>query len=495
MLTQAENIVKGFLREPGSQGTPRGVFFPCGTVRRTAAQSGKGGLDERAWRSMKRFTRGGFAVKSGIKTGIWNFGYDLLVLLKWIAVGLVMGAVVGAATSGFGYLIQVATDFRLANGWIIWLLPLAGLLIVFLYKVLEGGNDLGTNAVIEAVRSQKKVPAVQGLLIVVSTVLTHLFGGSTGREGAALQLGGSIGSVASRGLRLKQGSSTILVMAGMSAAFSALFGTPLAAVVLPIEFVSVGVMYYAALVPCVVSSFTAHAVAVAFGIHENHITPYAVADVPELYSPNFLKVVVVGIACAAVGIFFCRFLHFSHGFLEKILPNPYIRIAASGLAVAVLTFILGTQDYNGLGSSMIRAAFDGNAPWYAFLLKILFTALTLGAGFKGGEIVPSFFVGATVGCLLSGVLGLPAALCSACGMCGVFCAITNSPISALMISFELFGFTGVGYYAVVIGISYMLSDYVSVFSAQKILYSKTEPKYIDRLSADAYATENADSKR
>ena len=274
----------------------------------------------------------------------------------------------------------------------------------------------------------------------------------------------------------------------MSAAFSALFGTPLAAVFLPMEFVSVGVMYYAALVPCIFSSFIAHAVAVWLGVHTNHLVPYAVESVPELYSWAFPKTILLGIACALAGILFCWAMHLTHEYFPKWISNPYVRVMTGGLVVAALAFLIG-HDYIGLGSGVIKAAFaESAAPW-AFLLKILFTCLTLSTGFKGGEIVPSFFVGATLGSFLSGIIGLPPDVCAACGMCGVFCAVTNSPVASLFIAFELFGFTGMGYFAIVIGISYMLSDYVSFFSAQKILYSKTETKYINRLSEESFRWE------
>ena len=414
-----------------------------------------------------------------------RFAEDILSLLKWAVLGLAVGTVVGAVTSGFGYGIQYATAFRESHVWIIWLLPLAGLVIVFLYQKTGHGDDHGTNSVIEAIRDGKKISIVQGLLVMVSTVLTHLFGGSTGREGAALQLGGSIGSFAARGLRMKQTNTNVIIMAGMSAAFSALFGTPLAAVFLPMEFVSVGVMYYAILVPCIFSSFTAHAVAIFLGVQTNHLVPYAVKTVPELYSWAFPKAILIGIACALAGMLFCRAMHFTHEYFPKWIPNPYLRVMTGGLAVAALAFLIG-HDYIGLGSGVIKAAFAEFAVPWAFLLKILFTCLTLSSGFKGGEIVPSFFVGATLGSFLAGILGLPPNVCAACGMCGVFCAVTNSSVASLFIAFELFGFTGMGYFAIVIGTSYMLSDYVSFFSAQKILYSKTETRYINLISGESF---------
>ena len=208
--------------------------------------------------------------------------------------------------------------------------------------------------------------------------------------------------------------------------------------------------------------------------------------VPDLYSVAFTKAILLGIACALVGLLFVLCLHYSGSFFKSKIANPYLRVFCGGCLVAALVFILRTQDYIGLGENVMAAAFEGKVVWYAFLLKILFTCLTLETGFKGGEIVPSFFIGATMGCFLSGILGLPANLGAACGMCGVFCAITNSPFTSMIIAMELFGQRGMGFFFIVIALSYMLSDYYSVFSAQKFMYSKTKTKLIEYISGDTF---------
>ncbi len=413
------------------------------------------------------------------------FKVSLISLMKWIVLALALGLSIGFIMSFFGKLITLVTAFRLSHPLMLLGLPAAGFLVVFLYKEAGREKDEGTNAVIEAVRTQARIPVLTGPLVLAATAITHLFGGSAGREGAALQFGGSIGSSVAGKFHMNDSDTEIMVMAGMSASFAALFGTPLAAAVLPMEFISVGVMYYAALVPCVLSAFIAHSVAVYFGAAGLQ-APFAVTDVPSLYSFAFPKVLIIGIACAVVGMFFCESLHFCTEYFRKWIANPYLRAAAGGTAVVLLSFLLRTQDYCGLGVNVIKESFQGNAAPYAFFLKIVFTCLTLCAGYKGGEIVPSFFIGATLGSLLSMLLGLPADICAACGMCGVFCAVTNSPISSLLIAFELFGFSGMGFFAICIAISYMLSGYYSVFSSQKIVYSKTETKYIDRVSGEEF---------
>ncbi len=414
-----------------------------------------------------------------------NFKKSFITLFKWIVLAGISGVFIGGVTSAFAFSIERVTEFRLENMWIIAGLPLAGLLIVFLYNIAGRADDKGTNTVIVAVREEKEIPLVVGPLIFTATVLTHAFGGSTGREGAALQLGGSIGDFAASKLKLGSSDRRILIMCSMSAAFAALFGTPLAAAILPMEFVNIGMVYYTALVPCVFASLTAHAVSVRLHVHTLTI-PYEVEKVPALYSVAFSKAIIMGVACAAVGILFVLCLHYSGVFFKERIKNPYVRVTVGGFLVAGLVFVLRTQDYIGLGENVMAAAFKGNTVWYAFIMKILFTCLTLETGFKGGEIVPSFFIGATMGSFLSALLGLPAELCAACGMCGVFCAITNSPFTSMIIAMELFGQSGMGFFFIVIAISYMLSDYYSVFSAQKFLYSKTETRIIEYLSGDTF---------
>ena len=414
-----------------------------------------------------------------------RFKDTLIKLFKWIILAGISGILIGLVTSAFAFAIEHVTKFRLEHTWMLLGLPFAGLLIVFLYRITGRADDKGTNTVIIAVREKKEIPLIVGPLIFISTVLTHAFGGSTGREGAALQLGGSIGDFAAGKLKMSSSDRRVMIMCSMSAAFAALFGTPLAAAILPMEFVNIGMVYYSALVPCVIASLAAHAVSVRVHIHTLTI-PYEVEKVPELYSLAFPKAIVMGIACALAGIFFVICLHQSGRFFKEKIANPYIRVVVGGCLVAALVFALGTQDYIGLGENVMADAFDGKVVWYAFLLKILFTCLTLETGFKGGEIVPSFFVGATMGCFLAGLLGLPANLCAACGMCGVFCAVTNSPFTSMIIAMELFGQTGMGFFFIVIAISYMLSDYYSVFSAQKFIYSKTETKLIELISEDLF---------
>ena len=326
---------------------------------------------------------------------IWK--NQLTVLVKWILMSLVTGGVVGTIASIFSYAVSWATAFRMAHFWVIFGLPLGGLLIVWLYKKAGEEKNTGTNLVLSVIRSQDEdVPIRVAPLILISTVITHFFGGSSGREGAALQFGASVGGWIGRRLHLNESDEKIIILSGMSAAFAALFGTPMAAAIFPMEVVSVGIMYYSALVPCMFASFTAQYVALLFKVR-TLAHPYPVEDVPDFYSFQTLKFLILAIAFALAGVLFCVMLHTCEHKFKEWFANPYLRIVAGAAAVIVLRFLLGTEDYLGLGGGVIQASFKGAVSPEKFLLKMVFTCLTLCVGFKGGEIVPSLFIGATLG--------------------------------------------------------------------------------------------------
>ena len=399
------------------------------------------------------------------------------VLLRWVILGCMTGAIVGAIGAMFSKAISMATAFRTSHDLIILGLPLAGLLIVFMYRLCKDYEDKGTNLVIKSIQEGEHLPVMKAPLIFISTTLTHLFGGSTGRESAALQMGGSIGYNLGKLCRLKEGNVKIMTMCGMSAAFSALFGTPMTASFMAMEIENVGVMYYSALVPCVISALTAQGVAEFLGATGEQ---FAVNIVPEFTATKGMYTGFLALLCAIVSVLFCQVLKFSGKTYKKLLPNPYLRVFVGGCIVVALTFLSGTRFYNGAGMNVIEMAINGEAPAWAFLLKIIFTALTLGAGYKGGEIVPALYIGATFGCLYSQIFGLHSALCAAIGMGALFCGVTNCPISSLFICFELFGFKGMPYYLLAIALSYTFSGYYSLYSSQKIMYSKFHNKYVNR---------------
>ncbi|MBQ7956013.1 MAG: chloride channel protein [Lachnospiraceae bacterium] len=399
-------------------------------------------------------------------------------LILWLVIGGAIGVIVGAIGALFGNILVRANDFREQNPWIILFLPVAGIVIVFLYRFFKNADDSGTNMVISSIHSSTGIPFRMAPLIFITTILTHLCGGSAGREGAAIQLGGSIANRIGKIIKLNQNDQHIIVMCGMSAAFSALFGTPMAAAIFSLEVISIGIMHYSALVPCVTASMIAHFIAVYFGIAPES---FAVTQIPSFTPGLFFEFVLFGGLVGLVSIGFCVTLHGAEYIYKRHLKNPYIRIAVAGCVIVLLTALLGTDKYLGSGMTMIEHIFHAeDVRIYDFILKIVFTALTLGAGFKGGEIVPSFCIGAAFGCAVASLFGLPVTLVAACGMVGLFCGVTNCPITSLLISFELFGFEGMPYYLTTIAVSYMLSGYYGLYHAQKIMYSKTETNFVNK---------------
>ena len=396
----------------------------------------------------------------------------------WLCAGLAIGGVVGLVGIAFHILLEWATEFRMEHPMILWLLPLGGLAIVLAYRLAGMEKDRGTNFILVAVRSNEPVTFRTAPLIFFSTVVTHLLGGSAGREGAALQLGGSIASSFARTWELNEKEARIMTMCGMAAGFSALFGTPLTSVVFAMEVITVGVMHYSAIVPCTIAALVASGMSQAMGIAP---TAFTIANIPEtiMFETGALTI-VLGIASALISILFCIAMeHTSHSY-KKYIKNPMLRVFAGGCIVIALTYLVGCRDYNGAGMDVIINALNGDAKAEAFLLKIVFTALTLGAGYKGGEIVPSFFIGATFGCVAGPLLGLPADFAASLCMAAVFCGVTNCPLASIILCIELFGFQGTGYYALCCGISYMLSGYYGLYSEQKIMYSKVQPEFINK---------------
>ena len=399
--------------------------------------------------------------------------------IKWVIFALITGLVVGSIATMFHFSIAIATMVREATPWIIFLLPIGGLIIVRCYRMVKDEKELSTNSVLSAIHSNEKLPLKMAPLIFVSTVITHLFGGSAGREGAALQLGGSIGNGLGALFHFNDNDKRIMIMCGMSAAFAALFGTPMAAAIFSMEVISVGIMQYSALVPCVIASLSAFSVAQAFGVGQEL---FLVSHVPNFTIFSAGKVTILAVLCAVLSIAFCILLHQTEHLYKKLFKNPYLRIIVGGCLIIVLTLLVGDQTYNGTGMHVIEEAMEGHVVPYAFLLKMLFTAITIGAGYKGGEIVPSFFIGATFGCLFGNILGFAPDLCAAVGMASLFCGVTNCPITSLLISFELFGYEGMPYYLLAVAFSYMLSGYYGLYSSQRIMYSKYRTKYINRQS-------------
>ena len=408
-----------------------------------------------------------------LKERVAHIGQYAVTLLKWMVLGGVIGLVGGIIGSLFHIGVDTATQVRLAHPWVLYLMPVGGLAIVGLYRLTKTEGK-GPNDIIASVHFGEQVPGLLVPVIFVSTVITHLCGGSAGREGAALQIGGGIGYQAGRLLRLGEKDLPLATLCGMSGVFAALFGTPLTATVFALEVISVGVLYYAGLVPCLTAALTGYLVSVLMGVPPTRFT----VTVPGLEVRTMLLVMVLALLCAVVSILFCRGLHGVEHLLKRTLKNPYLRVAV-GAAVLIGLTLLTNGDYNGAGMEVIGRAIAGQADPWAWVWKLLFTAITIGCGFKGGEVVPSFFVGAAFGCVAAGWLGLPAGFGAAMGLVSVFCGAVNCPLASIILSVELFGSGDLLYFAMACSISYLISGYCGLYSSQTILYSKLRAEFIN----------------
>ena len=402
-------------------------------------------------------------------------GVYLRTLIKWTILGLVIGAFCGVIGSAFHIGVHHATELRAEHPWLLWCLPLAGLGIVGFYKLTKVEGK-GTNSIIDQVHLGKGLPFFLLPAIFLGTILTHLCGGSAGRAGAALQMGGTIGFHTGRLLRLDDRDLRVATLAGMAAFFSALFGTPLAATVFAMMVISIGIMYDVAFIPCLTAALTAYGVSLTMGVEPTRFT----VAMPELEGWMLVRVAVLAALCAVVSTVFCNVIHIVEHQMDHRIKNSWARAVIGGVAVIALTYLCGTTDYNGAGMEVVTAAVEGGvARPEAFLLKMLFTAVTLAAGYKGGEVVPSFFVGATFGCVAGPFLGIPAGFAAALGLVAVFCGATNCPLASIILAVELFGDGGMLYFALACGLSYMLSGYNGLYSSQTILYSKLKAQYIN----------------
>ena len=410
-----------------------------------------------------------------------HLGRYAAVFLRWMLISVVIAVPCGLLGSAFHMGVDLATSFRMENPWVLYTLPGAGLAAVAIYRGLEC-EGLSTDSVLDQVQNGEGLRLKLLPAIFLTTILTHFAGGSAGREGAALQMGGTIGLGASRLFHLDDRDQRTAIMIGMAAFFSALFGTPVAASVFAMAVISVGVLYLAAFVPCLIASLTAYGISLTLGVEP---TRFAVA-MPEVTPLMLAQVALLAWFCGMLSVVFCEVLHKTEHAVRKHVENPWVRAALGGAVLLALTLAVGTGDYNGAGMDVIaRAVEQGQAEPFAFLLKIAFTTITLSVGFKGGEVVPCFFIGATFGCAVGPLIGLPAGFSAAVGLISMFCACVNCPIASIFLALELFGGGGLIFFALCCGLSFVLSGYSGLYSSQRILYDKLKARYID-VHANAY---------
>lgn len=389
-----------------------------------------------------------------------------VALARWVLLGTLVGVVCGAASALFLWLLDVATALRERTPLLVWALPLAGFAIGALYqrfgKSIQGGNNL----IIDAVHDDgPALPLRMAPMVLIGTVLTHLFGGSAGREGTAVQMGGSLAdAIVQRVARLRPLRRQLLA-AGVAGGFGSVFGTPLAGTLFGMEFVVLGRMQYDALLPALIAALVGDFVTRAFGIQH---TPYPRVDALALSPLLVLKWLVFAAAVALTTIAFIELTHWLKREGERLVPVLGLRMALGGACVVLLWRLVGSSDYLGLGvPSIVRAFTDASLPPYAFALKLLFTAVTLGAGFLGGEVTPLFFVGAALGNVLAQQLHLPLALGAGVGLAAVFASAANTPLALSVMAVELLGAEVLPHVAIVSVVAYLLTGRRSIYRAQR----------------------------
>ncbi len=391
-------------------------------------------------------------------------------LARWTAIASMVGVLAGSASALLLVSLNIATDLRDAHWWLILLLAPAGLLVGCMYKYLGSSVEAGNNLILDEIHDPKAtIPLRMTPLILIGTFLTHLFGGSAGREGTAIQTGASLADQLTSPLRLMPHDRRILVMSGIAAGFASVFGTPLAGTVFGLEVLAFGSISYDAIAPCIIAAFVGDLVTKAWGV--NH-TIYRVAEIPNLTLSGIALSMVAGGIFGLVAMAFAKTTHAVSRAAKRLIPFAPLRPFSGGILVTTAVLLIGTTKYIGLGIPTIVASFHMKLPVYDFAAKFLFTAVTLGTGFKGGEVTPLFYIGSTLGNALSRILPLPPSLLAGMGFVGVFAGAANTPIASTLMAVELFGAEAGAYAGIACVISYLFSGHSGIYHAQRVGTSK-----------------------
>lgn len=392
-------------------------------------------------------------------------------IFKWVFLGAIVGSLTGSAGALFLKSLELATDLRMSNPWLLFLLPVGGAFVSFIYSKYGKNSSKGNNLIIEKINEgDRNIPLRMAPLVFTGTFITHLLGGSAGREGTGVQIGSGIAEGVGRLFRLDKTDVKIILMSGISSGFASVFGTPLAGTIFGLEVAVIGVMGYEALIPCLTSAFVGNYMTEVFGIHH---TAYRILEVPEVGYSTVLKVVFSALLFGLMSKLFSELTHSLKEFFSKWFQSTAVKSVVGGIAVIILTYIAGTRDYLGLSIPLIKDSFTTTVSPFASFGKLIFTSVTLGAGFQGGEVTPLFVIGSTLGNTLGGILHIEPSFLAALGLIGVFAGATNAPIASFILGMELFGFEGSQYMLLTCALSYLFSGHSGIYLSQKIGKSKS----------------------
>ncbi|XZF14208.1 voltage-gated chloride channel family protein [Chitinophagaceae bacterium MMS25-I14] len=387
-------------------------------------------------------------------------------IIRWLLISLLVGSLAGSASAVFLIALNRVTDWRELHPYILWALPVGGVLVAALYHYFGRDVVKGNNQLLEEIEKPKNIiPLKMAPLVLIGTLLTHLFGGSAGREGTAVQMGGAIADQFTRLFRLNKHDRRLLIVCGISAGFASVFGTPLAGTVFALEVLVIGRMSYEALIPSLLSALVANYVCELWPVQHTH---YTIGIIPGLGPLPLLYAILAGILFGLTSLSFSLGMDWTGNIFKKLVKNPLLRAAAGGAIVLACVMLSGTTKYIGLGVPTIVESFSIQQPFYAFAIKIFLTVVTLSCGFKGGEVTPLFFIGATLGSALSLVMPLPVGLLAGMGFVAVFAGAANTPVACVLMGIELFGAECGVYIAIACFMAYVFSGHTGIYRSQTV---------------------------